>query len=376
MNQQSDMTPTLFKLLAREWNVDAAITSMLFNRRQSAVAYALDNGTVAIAGVSDEDPPEQRIHISAENGRSTIRPRASEPEPLKVIETEPGGANLLGALGEEDFVVLGADRQITTVSPGGEAAPLRLEVPGPVTAFGHCPASEAFACVSGTQVCVFDDSAETPITRFDHGEPIAALGFSPDGHSIAIAHDYGLTVWTLGSGGQKAKDIAFPGQPRAVYWKPDGGWIAAPLGDGGFQLTCMRDGRTRALTDYPAPVGSIAWNGAANALITSGAFRIAAWSMDNPPIEDASKGALETGRAGLVPVSAVTSHPDRNLVAAGYDNGLVTIVQLGGRDELVLKGDDQGAVTHLAWSGTGRHIAIGTGNGSAAIASLPPQMFK
>lgn len=376
MNQQTTITPTLFKLLAREWSTGAAIKSMLFNGSQTAVAYALDNGTVAIAEVSDEDPPEQRVHINAEDGRSIIRPRSIEPKSLQLIEVEDSGQMLFGCIGETDFIACGPDGQVLRISPNGEVSPLGVELHGPVSALGHCPTSGQFAFVSGTQISVFDDKTVTLAHRLDHGEPIAAAGFSPNGQSIAIAHDYGVTIWSLDAERQKTKDVAFAGRPCAVHWSPDGNWIACPLSDGGFQLSSLQDMRTRAVTDYPAPVQSVAWNKKANALITSGAFRVAAWSMNAPPIDDTSSGALETGRAGLVPVSAVSSHPDRNLVVAGYENGFITIVQIAGRDELVLNSEDHGAVTNLVWSHNGRHIALGTDRELAAIITLPPQMFK
>jgi hypothetical protein len=34
------------------------------------------------------------------------------------------------------------------------------------------------------------------------------------------------------------------------------------------------------------------------------------------------------------------------------------------------------AVTALAWSGDGRHLAIGAVDGTAAIVTFPAQMFK
>ena len=304
MNQQNTVAPTLFTLLAREWNTGAAIRSMLFNASQTAVAYALDNGSVAIAEVSDEDPPEQRIHISAENGRSTIRPRSKEPKPLKMVEVTDGDQLLLGAIGAADFIACGPAGQAFRISPDGEIGLAAQEIRGPIVALDQCRKSGQFACVSGTQVSVFDDDAATPVRRLDHGEPITSIEFSPDGQSIAIAHDYGLTIWSPGADGGKTEEVAFPGRPSAAYWSPDGQWIASPLADGGFQLSCPRDARTRALTDYPTPVRSVAWNAPANALITAGAFRVAVWAMDKPPIDDPSSGVLETGRAGLVPVSA------------------------------------------------------------------------
>ena len=93
-------------------------------------------------------------------------------------------------------------------------------------------------------------------------------------------------------------------------------------------------------------------------------------------MDDPASGVLETGRAGLVAVSAVASHPTKNLVAAGYENGLITIAQIGGRDEMILNNEDHGAINQLAWSRDGKCIAASSAQGHAALISLPPQMFK
>ena len=81
MNQQSPTSPTLFGLLAREWTTGSPISSMCFNADQSAVGFALENGSIAVAPVEDEDPPGRRIHVSAENGRSTIQPSRDKWRP-------------------------------------------------------------------------------------------------------------------------------------------------------------------------------------------------------------------------------------------------------------------------------------------------------
>ena len=376
MSQQDTISPTLFDLLAREWTTGAGVSSVQFNASQTAVAFVLDDGTVAIAAVDDEDPPQSRIHVSAEDGRSTIRPRSKAPAPLKVIEVERNAKLLLGTMGDTGFLVGGESSGLHTLSPDGALQPIDLHVPGPVTAMDSCPATGRFACVGGTRISVFKENATTPDLNLDHGEPIAAIGFAPDGQSMAVAHDHGVTIWTLSDGRQDINDVAFTGNPDAIHWSPDGMWIATPLTEGGFQLTCPHNNQTGALTDYPAPASSIAWNRQANAVITSGAFRVAAWSMDAPPLDDPSSGALETGRAGLVPVSAVSSHPDRDLAVAGYRNGFIAIVQIAGRDELVLNSEDRGVVTNLIWSHDGDHIVAATDRGLAAIITLPPQMFK
>ena len=376
MNQQSPASPTLFGLLAREWTTGSPISSMCFNADQSAVGFALENGSIAIASVEDEDPPGRRIHVSAENGRSTIQPRTKSVQPLNIAGAEAKGNLSLGAHGRGDFIACLGDGMPLKVSPDASISSSDLGLNGPIRATDHCAGGGTLACVSGSQVSVVSEANNTLIHRLDQGETIAAARFSPDGRSVAVAHDFGITIWPSAPGDVAPKDHAFPGRPNAVFWSPDGEWIAAPLSDGGFQLCSLSDGRSQAISDYPSPVRSVCGNQNANALITSGAFRIAVWSMDDAPLEDPSSGVLETGRSGLVPVSAVASHPTKNLVAAGYDNGFITIAQIGGRDEMILNNEDRGAINQLAWSRDGKCIAASSERGHAALISLPPQMFK
>ena len=109
MNQQSTSSPTLFGLLAREWTTGSPISSMCFNADQSAVGFALEDGSIAIAPVEDDDPPGQRIHVSAENGRSTIQPRTKAVQPLNIADIHANGAARLGAQGQADFVACHGD---------------------------------------------------------------------------------------------------------------------------------------------------------------------------------------------------------------------------------------------------------------------------
>ena len=116
--------------------------------------------------------------------------------------------------------------------------------------------------------------------------------------------------------------------------------------------------RADIVAGFPSPVRTVCWSQPANALFASGAFRIAGWSMTAPPFGGETSGALETGRAGLVLVEAVAAHPEKKLIAAGYANGRITIAQIGARDELLVRPLGS-AVTALAWSGDGRHLAVG-----------------
>ena len=75
MNQQNVRNLTLFDLLARNWQHPAAVENLRFSADGSTVAFACADGTVALAPISDPEPPETRIRMSADVGRATIRPR-------------------------------------------------------------------------------------------------------------------------------------------------------------------------------------------------------------------------------------------------------------------------------------------------------------
>ena len=85
---------------------------------------------------------------------------------------------------------------------------------------------------------------------------------------------------------------------------------------------------------------------------------------------------VETGRPGLTLVERIAPHPLRDLCAAGYANGLVTLCQIGRREEMMLREGGGAPVTALEWSPDGTHLAIGTAGGQAAIATFPKAMFK
>ena len=92
MNIAAPEVPTLFSILARQWTVAAPVTDIMFDRGESTAVFVLADGTLALAGLADSEPPERRQHISAENGRITVAPRRKPLSPLILVK--PGDAGL------------------------------------------------------------------------------------------------------------------------------------------------------------------------------------------------------------------------------------------------------------------------------------------
>ncbi|MBX3566998.1 MAG: hypothetical protein KF914_03010 [Rhizobiaceae bacterium] len=376
MNRQSMSNLTLFDLLARRWQRPAAVRNVAFANDGAAVAYASDDGVVAVAPTADGEPPEARIRVSADVARTTIRPRQTPAPPLVVTASLGAGTVPLRAFGASDFLVGSQTGAVIRLHQDGSLGSPLLRLKNAVVAIDHSAPRGLTAATDGESVVLRRESDGEALTLAPDGEaPVGALAFSPGGDHLALARGGKVEIWAVGDEVMRIDSLACPGPATELRWSRRAPWLACALGEAGFALIDFAAGRTDTITGFPMPVRSIAWSGGIDAVAASGAFRIAAWSVDLSGQGSRPRTALETGRAGLVPVDAVAAHPSTNLVAASYANGQVVIAQLGRRDALSVK-TVGGPVAALAWSSDGRHLALGTEDGEAAIASFPPQMFK
>ncbi|OHV72681.1 WD40 repeat domain-containing protein [Ensifer sp. LCM 4579] len=374
MNQQNARNLTMFDLFARSWQRPATVMDLRFNADDTAVAFAGADGSVAIAPLADAESPEKRIRVSADFGQTTIRPRKAPPPPL--IETAAlGDRTLCLAAGPADrFIVASGGRELRYVHASGEIESAGVQLDRQVMALDHRRANGITAFSDGTDLYLSHDCGPPIRLEPADGGGIDVIALSPDGLQVAASIANGLLLWrTMET--VHSRRIDLPGRPASIRWSADGRWLACALGRDGVALVDVASERTGLLHDFPAPVKSTCWSGPANALVAAGAFRIAAWSMETPPLADNKSGALATGLAGLVAVEKVAAHPLKDLVAASYANGQIVVARIGSGDELAVRHPGE-PVTALAWSGDGRHLAIATADGAAAIVTFPPQIFK
>jgi WD40 repeat protein len=375
MNQQTIQNLTLFDLLARSWQRPSAIADLRFSADGSAVAFTSVDGTVAIAAVADHEPPEARIRVSNDLGQTTIRPREKPPVPLTATSAFADGDVPLASYAHSGFLVGAANGEVLHLTAGGEIADPLVKIDGPIVAIDHSAKAGTTAVSNGHDVFLSHSQGDVVRLERDVTSSTDALAFSPGGRRLACGVGERLSIWAVEGDTVLTRDIPLTARPVSIRWSRDGTWLACGLETGGFALVGLADGRAEIVAGFPSPVRTVCWSQPAHALFASGAFRIAGWSMTAPPVGGETSGALETGRAGLVLVEAVAAHPEKKLIAAGYANGRITIAQIGARDELLVRPLGS-AVAALAWSADGRHLAMGSVDGTAAIVTLPSQMFK
>jgi WD40 repeat protein len=232
------------------------------------------------------------------------------------------------------------------------------------------------ACATADhQVLLLRRGAGEPLA-LAHENPIGALAFSPDGNQLAVACEGGVTLWDMANDFAKRCELTPCEHPACLAWSPDQSAIALGQQKGGIRIWRLDGADALGLSDYPAPVRSLAWSTSGDHLVTSGAFRIIAWPLDQGHGNGLHPTSLTTGRPGLATVEAIAAHPARPLIAAGYENGMLTLAPIGRPDELVIRAEGRGAIDKIAWSNDAGFIAIGSNQGLASIVELPQQLFK
>jgi len=367
---------SLFGLLGRSWELDAPVVDLAFDGSHGAVAFALADGSVAIARTKDSEPAAKRIRISAEDGRSSILPRTKPLPPITRFTVQEGTPVALTDYGKHGYVMGDASGVLTSLTIGGERTPFSTSLGAPIIAIDHAPKTGIIACATADNRAHLVRSPNAEPETLHHDSPIGTLALSPDGSHLAVACEGNVTLWEIEKNPATADQLTPSQHPVCLAWSPDQTKLALGQQTGGVTIWRLEDNQTIALPDYPAPVRSLAWSIDSDNLVTSGAFRIITWPLNQLKTNGVHPTSLDTGKPSLAAVEAIALHPNRPLIAAGYENGMLIITQVGKQDELVIKTEGQGALVAAQWSRDAGFVAIGSDQGLATIIELPQQLFK
>ena len=205
---------------------------------------------------------------------------------------------------------------------------------------------------------------------FTDTRTIEGLAFAPKGLRVAAARYDGVSLhWA--SGAAKPVDLPWKGAHTAVTFSPDGRFAVSAMQENALHGWRLEDIKHMRMSGYPGKVKSWSWSAKGKWLATSGAPAAIVWpfSAKDGPM---GKPPLELGARGDSFVTTVACHPAEDVVAIGYQDGMVLAVRFLDSKEVLLRRPQAqgGAITTMAWDKAGLRVAFGTQNGACGVIDI------
>jgi WD40 repeat protein len=324
---------------------DAPVAACAFSRDGTTVGFGLGDGRVRLLAADTK-----------------------QPEPASAGPVHDGAVlSLVGDPAADGFVSGGDDGRLLRIAPDGSAVEIASQKGKWIEKLAAHRATGAIAASAGKMALVVDKTGA--VREFGpHQSTVAGLDFSKDGGRIAAAHYDGITVWSIGAVIVPPRRLAWRGSHVALKWSTDGKFIATGTQENDIHVWRVAQSTDMRMQGYPAKVKSLSWSADARWLYTSSQPVFTAWPFAGKGPE--GKPPLQFGDEGAGLITVVAAHPAAEYLAGGYDSGELQVGDIKARRSAVLRMSDGSAITCLAWSPDGTHLAAGTENGDMLVIDL------
>lgn len=213
----------------------------------------------------------------------------------------------------------------------------------------------------------FVRTAKGEVKSLDLPSSAGGLAFAPKGLRLAIAHYGGASLWFPNA--QAAPELLeWKGSHLDVLFSPDGKFLMTAMQEPMLHGWRLMDGKDMRMSGYSGKVGSMAFTAGGKWLATAGSEQLILWpfsSKDGPMGKQPRMVAPYQQRA-----VAVACHPRQEIVATGFEDGLVMLARIEDGAEILARRPGGAPVSALAWNADGSRLAFGTEDGAAAIVDL------
>ena len=214
---------------------------------------------------------------------------------------------------------------------------------------------------------VFVRAAKGEVRTLETPSSPGGLAFAPKGLRLAISHYNGVTLW-FPNAKAAPESLNWKGVHYDVVFSPDGKFVMTSMQEPTLHGWRLVDGKDMRMSGYPSKTRSLAWTAKGRFLATSGANAAILWPFhfkDGPMGKEPAQLA-----AREVLVTRVASHPREELVAIGYQDGMVMLATVSDAKETLLRRSGGGSVSALAFDQKGARLAFGTEEGAGGLITL------
>ncbi|WP_269585489.1 WD40 repeat domain-containing protein [Roseibium sp. Sym1] len=204
--------------------------------------------------------------------------------------------------------------------------------------------------------------------EFAHERAVGGLAFAPKGMRLAVSRYDGATLWWAGTDGDPV-EFSWKGAHLGISFSPDGKYLVTAMQENALHGWRLSDTQDMRMTGYPAKVKSFSWSAKGKYLATSGANAAILWPFSGKT-GPMGQAPLQLGARGDNLVSAVACHPKEDVVAVGYQDGMILMCRFEDNAEVLLRRPGQGPVSTMDWDAKGERLVFGTETAEAGIISL------
>jgi WD40 repeat protein len=213
-------------------------------------------------------------------------------------------------------------------------------------------------------------SVQTPkgdVRTLDLPSSAGGLAFAPKGLRLAVAHYGGATLW-FPNAVAAPEMLAWKGSHLDATFSPDGRFLVTSMQEATLHGWRLADAKDMRMSGYSARVRALDWSADGKWLATSGSEQLILWPFagkDGPMGKTPRMLAPYDRRAVMV-----ACHPTQEVVAVGYEDGLVLLARIEDAAEILAKKPGNAPVSALAWNAAGTMLGFGAEDGEAGVVDL------
>ncbi len=220
---------------------------------------------------------------------------------------------------------------------------------------------------SAKSIHLFDHAGEK-LKELPHPSTVTGLTFDARGKRVAASHYNGATLWFVAAKTDSPRKLEWKGSHTAIAIHPDGDAVVTAMQENALHGWRLSDSQHMRMSGYPAKTVALSFTRNGKWLATSGADAMVLWPFfGGGPM---GKAPIELAGGDGITCTRVAAHPQQEMVAGGFADGLVVLAEVNSSRVLPVAPPGRGPVSALAWSPDGSQLAIGTEQGFAAIVDL------
>lgn len=318
------------------------VAALSCNRRGDCIALALGDGSLRLlpAEASAGTPKEMKVHDGV-------------------------ALSLMPDADDHAFLSGGDDGKVFIIDPELEAPTLLAEHKNKwIDHVAGAAEGDFRAYTAGKSVYLLDAEGKEKLGPAQLPSSAGGLAFSTNGKRLAASHYNGVSLFWTHAKNSVPVMLAWKGSHLGIIWHPENKMLLTAMQENALHGWRLSDNAEMRMQGYGGKIHSMAFTAKGKFLATSGAEQVICWPFTGggPWGKQPLTLGGNTGRL----VSRVAAHPKDDLVAAGYEDGMVVLAPLDGRMEIMIHPPvaGQGArVAGLAWNGPGDALFAALENG-------------